>query len=325
MKGEIPPTPLYERGAFGGYYSEEETIMAKARPLRTSMYVPGNKEDWMRKAPQYGADALILDLEDSVPVPNKAEARALVRKMLEELGGEKPTLTVRVNRLETGLTGSDLEAITCPQLYGVLLPKVESPADVVEVDNLLSYFERKAGMEVGSIFIDPGLETAQSIRQSYEIATASSRIAHMGGSGGKGGDTSRSIGFQWTPEGLETLYLKSKVLIDVRSAGVPYPMSGGWFDIHDLEGLRALAVQLRQLGYTGMHLIHPSHIPVVNEVFSPTPEDVTHWQGLVNAMEEMRSTGRAAITFGEDMVDIAHEETARTMLAIAKEMGIEGA
>ena len=299
--------------------------MAKVRPLRTSMYVPGNKEDWMRKAPQYGSDALIFDLEDSVPVPDKEEARVLVRKMLEELGGEKPTITVRVNRLETGLTGDDLEAITCPQLYGVLLPKVESSADVVEVDNLLSYFERKAGMEVGSVFIDPGLETAQSIRQSYEIATASPRIAHMGGSGGKGGDTSRSIGFQWTPEGLETLYLKSKVLIDVRSAGVPYPMSGGWFDIHDLEGLRSLAVQLRQLGYTGMHLIHPSHVPVVNEVFSPTSEDVRHWQGLVKAMEEMRATGGAAITFGGDMVDIAHEETARTMLAIAKEMGIEGA
>ena len=299
--------------------------MAKVRPLRTSMYVPGNKEDWMRKAPQYGSDALIFDLEDSVPVPDKEEARVLVRKMLEELGGEKPTLTVRVNRLETGLTGDDLEAITCPQLYGVLLPKVESSADVVEVDNLLSYFERKAGMEVGSVFVDPGLETAQSIRQSYEIATASPRIAHMGGSGGKGGDTSRSIGFQWTPEGLETLYLKSKVLIDVRSAGVPYPMSGGWFDIHDLEGLRSLAVQLRQLGYTGMHLIHPSHVPVVNEVFSPTPEDVRHWQGLVKAMEEMRATGGAAITFGGDMVDIAHEETARTMLAIAKQMGIGGA
>ena len=65
--------------------------MATPRPLRTSMYVPGNKEDWMRKAPQYGADALILDLEDSVPIPNKAAARELVRKMLEELGGEKPT------------------------------------------------------------------------------------------------------------------------------------------------------------------------------------------------------------------------------------------
>ncbi|GIS94721.1 MAG: CoA ester lyase [Dehalococcoidia bacterium] len=299
--------------------------MATPRPLRTSMYVPGNKEDWMRKAPKYGSDALILDLEDSVPVPNKAEARGLVRKMLEELGGEKPTLTVRVNRLETGLTSGDLEAVTCPQLYCVLLPKVESPADVVEVDNLLSHFERKVGMEVGSIYIDPGMETATSIRLSFEIASASPRVAHMGGSGGKGGDTARSIGFEWTPEGLETLYLKSKVLIDVRSAGVPYPMSGGWMDIHNLDGLRNLAIQLKQLGYTGMHLIHPSHVPVVNEVFSPSPEDVKHYKGLIAAMEDMRATGAAAVTFDGDMVDIAHEETARKMLAIAKEMGVEGA
>ena len=299
--------------------------MATPRPLRTSMYVPGNKEDWMRKAPKYGSDALILDLEDSVPVPNKAEARGLVRKMLEELGGEKPTLTVRVNRLETGLTSGDLEAVTCPQLYCVLLPKVESPADVVEVDNLLSHFERKVGMEVGSIYIDPGMETATSIRLSFEIASASPRVAHMGGSGGKGGDTARSIGFEWTPEGLETLYLKSKVLIDVRSAGVPYPMSGGWMDIHNLDGLRNLAIQLKQLGYTGMHLIHPSHVPVVNEVFSPSPEDVKHYKGLIAAMEDMRATGAAAVTFDGDMVDIAHEEKARKMLAIAKEMGVEGA
>ena len=299
--------------------------MATPRPLRTSLYVPGNKEDWMRKAPKYGSDALILDLEDSVPVPNKAEARGLVRKMLEELGGEKPTLTVRVNRLETGLTSGDLEAVTCPQLYCVLLPKVESPADVVEVDNLLSHFERKVGMEVGSIYIDPGMETATSIRLSFEIASASPRVAHMGGSGGKGGDTARSIGFEWTPEGLETLYLKSKVLIDVRSAGVPYPMSGGWMDIHNLDGLRNLAIQLKQLGYTGMHLIHPSHVPVVNEVFSPSPEDVKHYKGLIAAMEDMRATGAAAVTFDGDMVDIAHEETVRKMLAIAKEMGVEGA
>ena len=299
--------------------------MATPRPLRTSMYVPGNKEDWMRKAPKYGSDALILDLEDSVPVPNKAEARGLVRKMLEELGGEKPTLTVRVNRLGPGLTSGDLEAVTCPQLYCVLLPKVESPADVVEVDNLLSHFERKVGMEVGSIYIDPGMETATSIRLSFEIASASPRVAHMGGSGGKGGDTARSIGFEWTPEGLETLYLKSKVLIDVRSAGVPYPMSGGWMDIHNLDGLRNLAIQLKQLGYTGMHLIHPSHVPVVNEVFSPSPEDVKHYKGLIAAMEDMRATGAAAVTFDGDMVDIAHEETARKMLAIAKEMGVEGA
>jgi citrate lyase subunit beta/citryl-CoA lyase len=294
----------------------------KARPLRSVMYVPGNKEDWMRKAPQYGADALILDLEDSVPEDGKAEARALVRRMLEELRAAGQTLFVRVNRLETGLTGSDLEAITCPYLYGIILPKVQGPADVVEVDVLLKFFERKAGMEIGKVCIDPALEIAEGIRHAYDIAIASERVAHMGGSGGKGGDTARSIGFQWTPEGMETLFIKSKVLVDAQAAGVQFPLSGGWFDIRDLDGLRALAKQLKQLGYTGMHLIHPSHVPVVNEVFTPTREEIARWQGLVKAMEERRQQGGAAVTYGGDMVDVAHEETARAMLAMVREWGI---
>jgi citrate lyase subunit beta/citryl-CoA lyase len=294
----------------------------QAKPLRSVMYVPGNKADWMRKAPRFGADALILDLEDSVPDEHKVEARDTVRKMLEELGTAGQTLFVRVNRLETGLTGEDLEAITCPHLYGVILPKVQAPEDVVEVDILLKFFERKAGMAVGSVGIDPSLETAQGIRHAYEIAIASDRVAHMGGSGGKGGDTARSIGFEWTPEGLETLFLKSKVLVDARAAGVPYPLSGGWMDIHNLNGLRTLATQLKQLGYTGMHLIHPSHVPVVNEVFTPSKEDIAHWQGLIKAMEERRKEGSAAVTYAGDMVDVAHEETARAMLKMVEAWGL---
>ena len=135
----------------------------KAKPLRSVLFVPGNKEDWMRKAPQYGPDALILDLEDSVPDSSKSEARLLVRKMAEELGSAGVNLFVRVNRLETGLTGLDLEAVTCPHIYGILLPKVESPSDVVEVDHLLSFFEKKAGMDSNQIRIDPALETAKGL------------------------------------------------------------------------------------------------------------------------------------------------------------------
>lgn len=294
----------------------------KAKPLRSVLFVPGNKEDWMRKAPQYGPDALILDLEDSVPDSSKSEARLLVRKMAEELGPAGVNLFVRVNRLETGLTGLDLEAVTCPHIYGILLPKVESPSDVVEVDHLLSFFEKKAGMDSNQIRIDPALETAQGIRQSFDIAMASDRVAHMGGSGGKGGDTARSIGFTWTPEGLETLFIKSKVLVDSRAAGIEYPISGGWFDIHDLDGLRRLAQQLKQLGYTGMHLIHPSHVPIVNQVFTPTREEIDHWKGLVEAMNDRRKEGSAVVTYGGDMVDVAHEETAKTMLAMVEEWGV---
>lgn len=294
----------------------------QARPLRSVMYVPGNKEDWMRKAPRYGADALILDLEDSVPQENKFEARLLVRKMLEELGASGQTLFVRVNRLETGLTGDDLEAVTCSNLYGVILPKVESPEDVFEVDVLLKFFERRAGVDIGKTFIDPSLETAQGIRRAYEIGTASPRVAHMGASWGKGGDVARSVGFEWTPEGTETLFLRSKVLVDSRAAGVPYPLTGGWMDIHDPEGLRRAARNVKQLGYTGMHLIHPSHVPIVNEVFTPTGEEIAHWQGLVKVMEERRSQGGAAVTYQGSMVDIAHEEAAHAMLQMAQELGV---
>ena len=300
-------------------------MTGRAVPVRSELFVPGNKEDWIRKAPRYGADALILDLEDSVPPENKSEARAIVSRMLHELDGRRPKLVVRVNSLETGLTGMDLEAVTCPNLYCVLLPKVQGPEDVVEVDHLLSFFERKASMEVGQVLIDPGLETAEGIRRSNEIARSSARVAHMGASGGKGGDTARSIGFEWTPEGLETLFIRSKVLVDVRAAGVPYPMSGGWMDLHNLDGLREAARQAKRLGYTGMHLIHPSHVPVVNEVFTPSPEDVKHWKGLIEAMEKQRGAGEAAVRYAGDMVDIAHEETARAMLVMAREMGVEGA
>jgi len=297
-------------------------VRIKSKPLRSVLFVPGNKEDWMRKAPQYGSDALILDLEDSVPEEGKSEARLLVRKMAEELGKAGVTLFIRVNRLETGLTGLDLEAVTCPHVYGILLPKVENPSDVVEVDHLLSFFEKKAGMDQNQIRIDPALETAQGIRQSFDIAMASDRVAHMGGSGGKGGDTARSIGFTWTAEGLETLFIKSKVLVDSRAAGIEYPISGGWFDIHDLDGLYNLALQLKQLGYTGMNLIHPSHVPIVNQVFTPTEGEIAHWKGLVKAMDERRKQGSAVVTYGGDMVDVAHEETAKTMLAMVEEWGI---
>ena len=195
---------------------------------------------------------------------------------------------------------------------------------MVEVDILLKLFERRAGVEVGKTFIDPALETARGIREAYQIAAASPRVAHMGASGGKGGDTARSVGFEWTPEGIETLFLRSKVLVDCRAAGVPYPLSGGWFDIRNLGGLRSAARQAKQLGYTGMQLIHPSHVAVVNEVFTPTKEEIAQWQGLIQAMEDRKGQGGAAVTYQGNMVDIAHEETARAMLEMARELGVLG-
>ena len=99
-------------------------------------------------------------------------------------------------------------------------------------------------------------------------------------------------------------------------------MSGGWMDIYDLEGLRNAAIRSKQLGYTGMHLIHPSHVPVVNEVFTPSSDEIAHWKGLIEAMEARRREGGAAVTYEGDMVDVAHEATARAMLEMARKIGV---
>jgi citrate lyase subunit beta/citryl-CoA lyase len=295
----------------------------RAKPIRSALFVPGNREDRIQKAPRFGADALILDLEDAVAPPDKPRARGSVRKMLAELGAAGQTLFVRVNDFETGLTWADLDAVVCPELYCVMLPKVTGPEDVKKADTILEFLERKNGIEVGTILIDPVLETAQGMRQAYEVAIASPRVVHLGGLTGKDGDIARAIGFQWTPEGHEAFYYISKVLLDARAAGIAYPIGGrGWWDIKDLDGLRAEAIRTKNFGYSGMLLIHPSHVPIVNEVFTPTKEEIAHWKELIAAVEKCESEGSSVVTFNGMMVDTAHVKVARDLLKWASELGV---
>jgi citrate lyase subunit beta/citryl-CoA lyase len=297
--------------------------MRRAKPIRSALFVPGNREDRIQKAPRFNADALILDLEDAVALPDKPKARPVVRKMVEELGRAGQTMMVRVNDFETGLTWADLDTVVCRELYCVMLPKVTGPEDVKRADTIIEFLERKHGIEPGTVLIYPVLETAQGMRQAYEVAIASPRVVHLGGLTGKDGDIARAIGFRWTPEGQEAFYYISKVLLDSRAAGVPYPMGGrGWWDIQDLDGLRAEAVRTKNFGYTGMLLIHPSHVAIVNEVFTPTRDEIAHWKELIEAVEKCEREGGSVVTFNGMMVDTAHVKVAREMLTWASELGV---
>jgi citrate lyase subunit beta/citryl-CoA lyase len=299
--------------------------MRQAKPVRSALFVPGNREDRILKAPRFGADALILDLEDAVALPDKKDARLIVGRLLEELGKSGETLFVRINDFDSGLVWADLEAVVSRWTYCVMVPKVSSPDEIKKVDAVLEFLERKNGIEPGTILIDPILETAQGMRLAYEVATASPRVAHMGGITGKDGDIARAIGFEWTPDGLEAFYYLSKVLLDARAADVPYPMGGrGWFDVPDLEGLRVEAIRTRQFGYTGMLLIHPSHVQIVNEVFTPTDDQIRHWKELIAAVEECERAGRSVATYKGMMVDTAHVKVARQMLDWAAKLGTRG-
>lgn len=294
----------------------------RAIQLRSALYIPGYKEDWIRKSPQYGSDALILDLEDSVPDREKLNARSLISKLVSELGDEGLIILVRVNGFDSGLTEGDVRAVVKRGLYGIILPMVRGSREVIAVDKMISEAECEGNISIGSILLDPGLETAAGIRSAYEIAISSDRIAHMGVSCGKDGDLARDVGYRWTPIGAETLYLRSRVLLDSRAASIPFPMTGLWQDLKDIAGLEKFALQSRNLGYTGMHIIHPSHVSVVNRAFSPTREEIMEWQGLLEAMETARKAGNAAINYRGVMVDTAHETTAINMLSRAQAMGL---
>ena len=291
------------------------------KPLRSMLFVPGNKPAWMEKALGYGADALIFDLEDAVPTTDKVGARPLVREAVERFHNRGPSLTVRINALETGMAGDDLEAIVGPGLSAIIAPKVETPQDVATLDTLLTQCERHAGVTTGQIEIFPTLETAKGIYHAYHIATSSPRIPTLSATAGKGGDTARSLGYIWSKEATETLYIRSKVLLEARAAGCAYPLIASWFDITDLDGLRADARLNRQIGYSGQIVIHPSHVPVINDIFTPTAEEIAYCQGLLAAMEAGERQGTAAVTYAGAMVDIAMVKTARQLLALAREIG----
>ena len=276
----------------------------------------------MEKALGYEADGLIFDLEDAVPAADKVAARSIAAEALAQFHGRGPVLTVRINALDTGLSGDDLDAIVGPGLDAVVAPKVETPDDIAVLEALLSQCERRAGLAPGQVEIYPTLETAKGVYHAYPIATCSTRVPTLAVAASPGGDSARSLGYVWSKEGTETLYMRSKVLLDARAAGVAYPLAATWFDIADLDGLRHDVQLNRQLGYTGQILIHPSHVPIVNEIFTPTADDIAYHQGLLAAMEEAERQGTAAVTYEGVMVDIAMVKTSRQILELARSIGV---
>jgi citrate lyase subunit beta / citryl-CoA lyase len=297
------------------------------RPMRSVLFVPGHKEGWPSKAVAAGADGVILDLEDAVPANLKAEAREIVAESIRRLAGgsRKVGVYVRLNALETGMTGDDLERIAIPGLDGVLLPKNYGPRDIIGLDALISHFERRNGVAAGTIEIVVSLETAQAYAHCEEILAASPRVATLFAGTAKDADVSRSLGYQFTPGGHETLYVRSRALLAVRASGRQFSWVGLWQDLKDPEGARAFAVQNRQIGFTTMVMIHPSHIAVANEVFSPSQQDVVFYRGMIEAFEQAEAAGNAAVLYEGQHIDYAHVKTARAVLELHRTLHPEAA
>jgi citrate lyase subunit beta/citryl-CoA lyase len=305
---------------------------ADARPLRTVLFCAGDQPDDIERGLASGADSLVIDLEEPrtpFPESERVKARASVRRLFDApapAGG--PLLFARVQPPATGQTLKDLRAVMGRRLAGVLVPKVEGPADIHGIDALLGCMEVETDLPAGTTMVYPILETAQALRLAYDIAVASPRVSYMGGAISRFGDIHQAVGYRWTVEGRETLFLRSKVLIDARAAGIRYPISGMWGgDRHDEAGLRAWCTELRNLGYYGMMIGDPVHIPIVHEIFSPTAAEIAYWQELERLAAEAERTGTRAVhgdaSQGEGhIVHIAHVGSARMNLEWARGLGL---
>lgn len=285
---------------------------------RTLLFVPGIKQKWFEKIPSYEADGIILDLEDSVPIHLKREARKYVTEAIPLLSSKGVHVFVRINKVIEEFDMDDLKAIVTQGLTGIVLPKPEGPEEIKKLSDLVEILEIEQSIPVGTIRFIPILETAKSMQFAYEIACCD-RVIGITGLSAKNGDVARALGYQWTPEGLETLYLRSKVVMSARAAGVS-PIGGLWQDVHNLEGLKKNAVFNRQLGFEGELVLHPSNVSVINGVYTPSNEEIAYYSGMIEAFEIAEKNGETAIMYEGEHVDYAHVKTAKEVLATVDRM-----
>jgi len=289
--------------------------------LRSILYVPAHKDEWVANVGSNGADAVILDLEDSVPTGEKDAARAAVSEHSDALAAAETTVTVRVNEVGSDAFHEDIEVLGS-WTDAVVVPKAEAAAEIRSLGSVLEYVEYRADIPE-RIEIVPLLESPEGICAVGEITSAGDRIAAVGSSTSRGGDIQQSLGLGWSSGGDETLHVRSKIVLEARAAGVEQILSGIWATVDDEEGLREKATRQKRFGFTGMQVIHPGQVDVVNDVFTPSAEELDYYRELVETFEREQGGEQGAIRFNGEMVDAAKVKYARRMLDRAADVRSE--
>ena len=282
--------------------------------LRSLVFVPGNRANMLERALGFGADVVMVDLEDSVPPGEKTAACEMAAEWVPRLAAAGRRVMVRVNSLDTGLTSQELDTVVCPELAGISVGKGDTAWDLRQVDQLLGPLESRIGIPQGTIKLVPWIETAMAIVHVYEMARASQRIV---GIAFGAEDYTNDMGVIRTDFGEECYYARSAVAVAARAARVA-ALDGPFVGFRDPDGLRADAGRARQMGFTGKFAIHPAQIDIINETFSPHPDDVEYARTVVAAWEEAESAGRGSLSIDGRMVDVPVVKRAQNLLALVE-------
>jgi citrate lyase subunit beta/citryl-CoA lyase len=291
--------------------------------MRSLLFVPGDNEKKLRKGLESGADALILDLEDSVALDGKPAARALARDFLTEVNAQprRPRLIVRVNALTTGLTEADLDAIMPGAPDAIMLPKAEGGTDLSHLAAHVAVREAEYDLPDGATkIIAIATETGKGIFGLGSYAGASHRLAGLTWgaedlSADLGAETNRLADGSYA----DPYRLARSLLLFAAAAAQVDAIDTVFTAFRDDAGLRAECIAARRDGFTGKMAIHPAQVPVINEVFSPSPESLARAEAIIKLFDE--NPGLGVVGLDGEMLDRPHLLRARRLKARAQKLG----
>lgn len=277
--------------------------------VRSLLFIPAHKTRFLNSAATSGADAIILDLEDSVPSEQKQQARSglLAHSITETVR------IVRINQMSSAHAAEDLRACVAAEIDAVLMPKVESRDEVICAAWFLADIARKADHTPVPKII-ASLETARAIWDPVGLLKDIPECIGLMAGAPQDGDVATDVGLHWTKEGNERLLIESTGVIAARALGLRAVWAFPWLNLDDSEDMIKDHVRQRNIGYTARAAIHPKHISSINSVFGNEEESVTELTDLIAALESASNQGEAAIRYKSRMVDVAHLSNARLRL-----------
>ena len=284
--------------------------------IRTALFVPGNRPERVKKAVTTEADVIIIDLEDSVPLSEKESCRSLVREKIVQ--HPERIMLVRVNSLGTPFIEGDLEEAITQDVTGIVLPKVERPDDIHEINNLLHKVEKKGGFPKGSIRVFPLIESAAGVQRIYEIVSTKTRPERIYTVAFGAADYTLDMGIEMTMNGNELFYARSRLSVACRAAEIAPPVDTPFMiDIKNTDALISDAKRAKELGFQGKLVIHPVQVEPCNRIFSPAPEEVERAKKVVKAFSKAEAAGMAAVQLEGKFIDYPVVERSKDILALA--------
>jgi citrate lyase subunit beta / citryl-CoA lyase len=284
-------------------------------PHRTFLFAPGDHPRRAEKAFLVGADAAILDLEDAVAVSAKVAARDAVAAALRRPRACRGY--VRVNAFDTPWCFGDIEAVAGARPDGIVLPKLEDPAQLVAADWMLGALERAGGLPERGIDVMPIVETARGHARLPELARAAAALGgrvHRLAFGA--GDYTLDLGLVWTPEETELAAVRAAMVLASRDAGLGAPIDTVWIELRDTEGYARSCARGAALGFGGRCCIHPDQVAAANAAYSPPEAEVARARRIVAAFAEAEAQGSASIQVDGRFVDYPVVERARRVLRL---------